>query len=74
MSYDRSSLYRSVRLAQCKVLKDLDLVGNDYKLKEGTIQDYANWNYCHLAFSNHSCVSKVMSFGIFVRGTSLSLC
>ena len=54
MSYGISSLYRSVRLAQRKVLKDLDLVGSDYKLKEGTIQDYANHHRnCYLwSFSN----------------------
>jgi hypothetical protein len=67
MSYDRSSLYQSVRLAQRKVLKDLDLVGIDYKLKEGAIQDYANWNCCHLAFSNHSCLWKVMHFGTMLQ-------
>uniref|UniRef100_A0A0A8Y6N5 Uncharacterized protein n=1 Tax=Arundo donax TaxID=35708 RepID=A0A0A8Y6N5_ARUDO len=40
-SYNRSSLHRSARLAQCNVLKDLDIVGNDVKLDEGVIQEYA---------------------------------
>ena len=41
-AYDRSSLRRSARLAQCSVLKDLGIVGNDGKLNESTIEDYAD--------------------------------
>ncbi|CAL4913821.1 unnamed protein product [Urochloa decumbens] len=41
-SYDRSSLRRSARLAQLSVLKDLGIVGNDGKLKDDAIQDYAD--------------------------------
>ncbi|CAL5063876.1 unnamed protein product [Urochloa decumbens] len=41
-SYDRSSLRRSARLAQLSVLKELGIVGNDGKLKDDAIQDYAD--------------------------------
>ena len=41
-SYDRSSLRRSARIANCGVLKNLGIVGNDGKFNEDAIQDYAN--------------------------------
>ncbi|CAN6380878.1 unnamed protein product [Urochloa humidicola] len=41
-SYDRSSLRRSVRLAQRDVLKDLGIIGNDGKLNDDAIQDCAD--------------------------------
>jgi hypothetical protein len=41
-AYDRSSLHRSARLAQRSVLKDLVIVGNDGKLNESAIEDYAD--------------------------------
>ncbi|CAL4970217.1 unnamed protein product [Urochloa decumbens] len=41
-SYDRSSLRRSARLAQRSVLKDLGILGNDGKLNENVIQNYAD--------------------------------
>jgi hypothetical protein len=41
-AYDISSLSRSARLAQRSVLKDLGIVGNDGKLNESTIEDYAD--------------------------------
>ncbi|CAL5047255.1 unnamed protein product [Urochloa decumbens] len=41
-SYDRSSLRRSAHLAQLSVLKDLGIVGNDGKLKDDAIQEYAD--------------------------------
>ncbi|CAO2047364.1 unnamed protein product [Urochloa humidicola] len=40
-SYDRSSLRRSARLAHRSVLKDLGILGNDGKINENVIQDYA---------------------------------
>jgi hypothetical protein len=39
--YDRSSLRRSVHLAQRGVLKDLVIVGNDGKFNKNAIQEYA---------------------------------
>ncbi|TVU06906.1 hypothetical protein EJB05_46942, partial [Eragrostis curvula] len=41
-SYDRSSLRQSARLAQSKVLKELSFMGNDGKLDEDRIQEYAD--------------------------------
>ena len=41
-AYDKSSLRRSARLAQCSVLKDLGIVGIDGKLNESAIEDYAD--------------------------------
>ena len=41
-AYDRSSLRQSAHLAQRSVLKDLGIVGNDGKLNESTIEDYAD--------------------------------
>ena len=41
-SYDRSSLRRSARIANCGVLKNLGIVGNDGKFNEDAIQDYAD--------------------------------
>nr|TKV97761.1 hypothetical protein SEVIR_9G516800v2 [Setaria viridis] len=41
-TYDKSSLRRSARIAQRKVLKDLGILGNDGKLNEDVIQDYAD--------------------------------
>jgi len=41
-SFDRSSLRRSTRLAQRKVLKDLGLIREDGKLDENAIQDCAD--------------------------------
>jgi hypothetical protein len=38
-SYDRASLRRSGRIAQCNLLKDLGVVGKDEKLNEGAMQD-----------------------------------
>ncbi|OEL28132.1 hypothetical protein BAE44_0010852, partial [Dichanthelium oligosanthes] len=40
--YDKSSLGRSACLAQRKVVKDLGMVGNDGKLNEDAIQNYAD--------------------------------
>ena len=40
-SYDRSSLCRSVRLAQRGVLKDLGIARNDEKLNKDVVQIYA---------------------------------
>ena len=41
-SFDRSSLRRSTRLAQRKMLKDLGLIREDGKLDENAIQDCAD--------------------------------
>ncbi|OEL35380.1 hypothetical protein BAE44_0003601, partial [Dichanthelium oligosanthes] len=41
-SYDTSSLRRSSRIAQRKMLKGLSIIGKDRKLDEGIIQEYAN--------------------------------
>nr|TKW34027.1 hypothetical protein SEVIR_2G278200v2 [Setaria viridis] len=41
-SYSRSSLHRSARNAQHNVLKDLGILGNDGKLNNDVIQDYAD--------------------------------
>ena len=40
-SYDKSSLYQSVRLAQRGVLKDLGIARNDEKLNKDVVQIYA---------------------------------
>ncbi|KAG2560066.1 hypothetical protein PVAP13_8KG027200 [Panicum virgatum] len=40
--YDKSSVRRSVRLAQRKTLKDLGIIANDGKLNEDAIQDCAD--------------------------------
>jgi len=40
--YDKSSVRRSVRLAQRKALKDLGIIANDGKLNEDAIQDCAD--------------------------------
>lgn len=39
---DHASLRRSARLAQCSVLKDLGIVGNDGKFNESVFEDYAD--------------------------------
>ncbi|CAN6287430.1 unnamed protein product [Urochloa humidicola] len=41
-SYDKTSLRRSVRLAQRGVLKDLGIIGSDGNLNDDAIQDYTD--------------------------------